>query len=176
MSRPGRQVQDRRQRGHLHAILQLRTEAARQKQTRSKTARDDARQPADRWHRLREACEYVAGDCLPALALPWPSAGEDGKPQGGFQRRRAKAPVRPRQRVRIDQVVSRRRTVPGACGRRARNPAADLRRHAVGKVLLALNRMPQVMGNEFRGQRFRRRPGGGRSRCEPAPGLDSRAP
>ncbi|SDW90974.1 hypothetical protein SAMN04244576_00774 [Sinorhizobium meliloti] len=58
-------------------------------------------------------------------------------------------------------MVSRRRTVPGACGRRARNPAADLRRHAVGKVLLALNRMPQVMGNEFRGQRFRRRPGEG---------------
>lgn len=65
---------------------------------------------------FEKLCEYVAGDCLPALALPWPSAGEDGKPQGGFQRRRDKAPVRPRQRVRIDQVVSRGAPSPVRAG------------------------------------------------------------
>ncbi len=59
--------------------------------------------------------------CLPALALARPVTRLDRDLSAPFSEGAPKAPLRPRHRVRIDQVVSRRRTVPGACGPSARS-------------------------------------------------------
>ncbi|MCY1543888.1 hypothetical protein D9M68_797270 [compost metagenome] len=48
----------------------------------------------------------------------------------------------------------------------------DLRRHAVGRILGALDRVPEMMSDEFQEQAFRRRPGEGGAGREPAPSLE----
>ena len=51
-------------------------------------------------------------------------------------------------------------------------PGLDRRRHAVRRVLGALDRIPEVMGDELQEQCFRRRPGEGVTGGEAAPGLE----
>ncbi len=75
-------------------------------------------------------------------------------------------PSSPRQRVNVDQLDRRRRTVAGACGPDARKTLAAQFRfhagwHAVIGIDLALLVSPQMMGDEFQEQGFGCREGEG---------------
>jgi hypothetical protein len=126
----------------------------------------------------QQLVENAPVDGAPALAPPRAGVGTNGEAQGRAQRRAANGPSMLRQRCSVFQLASRRLTVAGACGPSARrrplsrSASATASGMPMGRIVLTLGGVPEMMGDKFEREALGRRPGLGRAGRRLGPSLE----